>query len=137
MTTLAAAGDTWGISGPTFLVGYIALAVVVLIGASVVRRSIANAPAAGSAAGVANRPHDVAYLNGGDELAVLSALTSMRVAGTITTPIRRHVQAAGHIDRNAEPLEVAIHTAAQARCRAPRCAGTASWWRRWRRPGPG
>jgi len=116
MTTLAAAGDTWGISGPVFLVGYIALALAVLIASRGVRSSIANSNApTGSSDGVANRPHDVAYLNGGDELALLSALTSMRVAGTITTPSKRHVQAAGRIDPHGEPLER----------------------RSWPRPGPG
>ena len=34
-------GDTWGISGPTFLLAYVGLAAVVLIGAVRARRGVA------------------------------------------------------------------------------------------------
>ena len=74
-------GDTWGISGPTFLLSYVVLAVVVLIASIRARRAVTRAGGAEPVTAIRTRPHDVAYLNGGAELAVVSALTALRLRG--------------------------------------------------------
>ena len=74
-------GETWGISGPAFLAGYLALAAVVWVATTRARRRLADGrdrPGPGPA-----HPHDLAFLNGGAELAVTSALTSMHLTGTV------------------------------------------------------
>lgn len=80
---LAAAGDTWGISSTTFLVGYAALALVVTVAAVVTRRSLADPARRAPAPDLTNRPHDAAFLNGGGDLAVCSALASLRLRGLV------------------------------------------------------
>src|SRR5688572_16962227 len=97
MATLAAAGDTWGISGPTFIVGYLVLAVVVFVLATATRRARTNPPGSRSTGDLSARPHDIAYLNGGATLAVLSALGSLRLRGLVSSQ-RGTVTAAGRID---------------------------------------
>lgn len=49
MTALASSGVTWGIGGPTFLVGYGVLALAVLLGIIVARQRIAAGPASTAA----------------------------------------------------------------------------------------
>ena len=65
-------GDTWGISGPTFLLAYVVLAAVVLIAAVRARRGVAKSDRTEPVSGISTRPHDVAYLNGGDTLTYTS-----------------------------------------------------------------
>ena len=74
-------GETWGISGPAFLLFYVVLAVVVLIASIRARRAVTRAGAAEPVTAIRTRPHDVAYLNGGAELALVSALTALRLRG--------------------------------------------------------
>jgi uncharacterized protein (TIGR04222 family) len=57
---------------------------------------------------LAARPHDVAFLNGGDELAIYSALCAMHLRGTIATS-RSGVMAVGRLDAEADELERAVH----------------------------
>ena len=57
-------GDTWGISGPTFLLAYLVLALAVAAAASVARRALADVSAERPASRMEQRPYDVAYLNG-------------------------------------------------------------------------
>ncbi|WP_214368563.1 TIGR04222 domain-containing membrane protein [Pseudonocardia sp. H11422] len=109
MSSLAAAGDTWGISGPTFLMAYSVVAVAVWVAATRARRAIADQRPDRPLEDITAHPHDVAYLNSGSELAVYSALSAMRLDGTIVTAGRGNVQAAGRIDRSADELERAIH----------------------------
>jgi hypothetical protein len=92
MRVLAATGDTWGISGPTFLGLYAALAVLAVIATVLARRSLARSPAP---AVRLNNPDDVAYLHGGAELTVLTALSAMYVAGLIAASGRQRVQVVG------------------------------------------
>lgn len=108
--TRSAAGDTWGISGPTFLVIYGVLAAVVLVACLLRRRSLVNAPlrAKRPIPDIASRPHDVAYLNEGAELAVFSALSSLRLRNLISSTAGT-VQAVGRIEPGADELERAIH----------------------------
>lgn len=107
MGTIAASGDTWGVDGPSFLLAYVVIAASVWIAGTLVRRSIADGRPHGPVGDLTGHPHDVAYLNGGPELAVYSALASMHLEGTIA-PERGSVRAVGRQDR-ADGLEWAIH----------------------------
>ncbi len=107
--------ETWGISGSTFLVVYVLLAVVALVVAVNVRRSV-RAGRAVSADGLQSRPEDVAYLNGGQDLAVYAALSGMHVDGSIATSGPSAVgivRSVGTVARQAGALQHAIHAAAQ------------------------
>jgi uncharacterized protein (TIGR04222 family) len=111
--TLAATGDTWGISGPTFLLAYLVIAIAVWVAGHRARRALAETRATSPVGDVTARPHDIAYLNGGAELAVYSALSAMHLRGTITST-RGTVQAAGRLDPQSDELERAIHFTAAA-----------------------
>lgn len=99
--TLAATGGTWGISGPTFLLAYLVIAIAVWVAGHRARRALAETRATSPVGDVTARPHDIAYLNGGAELAVYSALSAMHLGGTITST-RGTVQAAGRLDPQSE-----------------------------------
>jgi len=79
-------GDTWGISGAAFLLFYVALAVIVLIAAIRARRGVTRTGSVEPVTAIRTRPHDVAYLNGGAELALVSALTALRLRGASSAP---------------------------------------------------
>ena len=115
MAAFASSANTWGVSGQAWLLGYAVLALAVLVGVLAARRRIAaewtGTPAA---ADLERRPHDAAYLNGGPELAVLSALSSMHVSGTIVADGRGRVSADARASAGAGELERAIHLAAAA-----------------------
>ncbi|MGH3823326.1 MAG: TIGR04222 domain-containing membrane protein [Pseudonocardiaceae bacterium] len=112
MSPLAASNVTWGITGPDFLLGYGVLALVVLLRIMVARWRLAAGPAGTATGELSGRPHDIAYLNGGPELAVLSALSSMRVAGTVVAEGPGRLRAAEPLDPDADHLERAVHLAA-------------------------
>ncbi|MGH3695731.1 MAG: TIGR04222 domain-containing membrane protein [Pseudonocardiaceae bacterium] len=112
MSPLALSNVTWGISGPDFLVGYGVLALVALLGIVVARWRLAAGAATTTTGELDRPPHDIAYLNGGPELAVLSALSSMRVAGTVVAEARGRVRAAESPGSEADELERAIHLVA-------------------------
>lgn len=106
-------GETWGMSGTSFLVLYVFLAVTATVLAGWYRsRTAAGAPA--GARVVDGRPEDVAYLNGGSDLAVYAALSAMHVDGTIVTSDRTtgQVRAGGPLTRSATDLQRAIHRSA-------------------------
>jgi uncharacterized protein (TIGR04222 family) len=114
MTLAAVTADTWGISGPAFLLAYVVVAVAVAVAGTRARRALADPRARVPAGDLAARPHHVAYLNGGGDLAVYSALSAMHLRGTITTD-HGSVRAAGRPDPGTDELEWAIHaTAASA-----------------------
>lgn len=112
-TTLT--GDTWGIPGPTFLVVYLVLAVTAVGYAVTQRRRIASGGRRGAGRALDGRPEDVAYLNGGPNLAVYAALSAMHVDGSIVTSGRTtgQVRAGGTPGPRATALQRAIHTAAR------------------------
>lgn len=112
MHVLSAAGDTWGISGPTFLGFYVTLAVIAIIATVLARRSLARSHAPAPAPHLDN-PYDVAYLHLGRELTVLTALSAMHVAGRIAPSGRRRVRAVGAVGPDAGELQRAIHLSAQ------------------------
>ena len=118
---LAAAGDTWGISGPTFIVIYLVIAVVTWVVTTRIRRRLVDPLAGRPVVDLSGHPHDVAFLNGGNDLAVTSALSALYLRGAIA-PQRGSVVATGRLDHGADELERAVHAAAAgsvARSRLP------------------
>ena len=103
-------GETWGISGPAFLLFYVVLAVVVLIASIRARRAVTRAGGTEPVTAIRTRPHDVAYLNGGAELALVSALTALRLRGSIWSE-RGNAQAVPRSDAGHDELERAVHAA--------------------------
>ena len=102
---LAAAGDTWGISSTTFLIGYAVIAFLVF-GASVRARQVLADPARkASTPDLTTRPNDAAFLNGGGDLAVCSALASLRLRGLVQAR-KGTISAAGRPD--GDDLERAV-----------------------------
>lgn len=100
---------TWGISGPTFLMLYGLLAVVVAASWWVARQRIRASRGYSVHPGeLSRRPQDLAYLNGGPHLAIFSALSAMRLHGWVTVSSGA-VQAVGHLGPGATELERAIH----------------------------
>ncbi|GEL24970.1 hypothetical protein PSU4_39240 [Pseudonocardia sulfidoxydans NBRC 16205] len=115
MRPLAAAGDTWGISSQTFILFYLLLAVVVWIAAVRTRRAVVGRRRGDRlSVDLTSAPYDVAFLNGGADLAVFAALSSMRVDKTVATAGRGNVVAAGTLRADADPLEKAIHRTASS-----------------------
>ncbi len=110
MHVLAATSDTWEVSGPTSLGIYAALAAVAVVATVLGRRSLARSHAP---APRLDDPDDIAYLHGGPELAVRTALSALHVAGRIASSDRRRIKAVGAVDPDAGELEQAIHRCAQ------------------------
>ncbi|MGH3753035.1 MAG: TIGR04222 domain-containing membrane protein, partial [Pseudonocardiaceae bacterium] len=110
MHVLAATDDPWGISGPTFLGLYAALAVVAVIATMLTRRALARSPAP---APHLDNPDNIAYLHNGPELTVLTTLSAMHAAGCITSSGRGRVQAIGAVGPDTGELERAIHLSTQ------------------------
>lgn len=117
---LAAQGDTWGIPGPTFLALF-AVAAVALMIAALIHRAVLFA---GHHTPVDRLgPQQVAYLNGGDKLAVYSSLAGLRAAGAIEVAAGRTLTTAGPMPAGATPLDQAVYNAASQRVRARDVAG--------------
>jgi uncharacterized protein (TIGR04222 family) len=108
MALAAATAETWGISGPAFLLAYLLIALAVGVSAGRAKGALADVGTASSLDELADRPHDVAFLNGGSELAVYSALSAMHLRGRIVTS-HGNVQAAGRLEPDTDALEKAIH----------------------------
>jgi uncharacterized protein (TIGR04222 family) len=111
MALAAATAETWGITGSTFLRAYLLVAVTVGAAGICMRRSLAEPGATRPIDDITIRPHDVAYLAGGSELAVWSALCAMHLRGTLTAADGT-VRAVGRLDPDADALEKAIHATA-------------------------
>jgi uncharacterized protein (TIGR04222 family) len=80
--------DTWGISGPQFLLLYLALlAVTVPVVVLARRRALAGPP--GAAVPARLDRYEVAYLNGGCELVATTAVTGLLRDGVLTSTSRR------------------------------------------------
>lgn len=115
MRPLAAAGDTWGISSQTFILFYLLLAVVVWIAAVRTRKAVVGRRRGDRpSVDLTSAPYDVAFLNGGADLAMFAALSSMRVDKTVATAGRGNVVAAGTLRPDADDLEMAIHQTASS-----------------------
>lgn len=111
MALAAATAETWGITGSTFLRAYLLVAVMVGAAGICMRRSLAEPGATRPIDDITIRPHDVAYLAGGSELAVWSALCAMHLRGTLTAADGT-VRAIGRLDAAVDALEKAIHATA-------------------------
>lgn len=110
MALLAAPGDTWGIPGPTFLRLYLLAVFAVGVGSLMYRRRVL----AGTPVSQVDQldPQQVAFLNGGDQLAVWTSLGGLRGAGVIGVSPYRWLTATGPLPAGATPLDQAIHRAA-------------------------
>lgn len=106
---MGGATQTWGISGLPFLLAYLAVVAAVWLASTWARRALAEHGADRPDGDLAAHPHDVAFLNGGVELAVCSALCAMHRTGTIRTAGGRGVQAVGRLAPGRAPLERAVH----------------------------
>src|SRR3954452_13928807 len=98
--------DTWGIPGPTFIVGYIAALVVIAILAAAHRKLLFRGDKTARVDDLG--PQQLAYLNGGDRLAVYSSIGGIRAAGALATSGSALVQT-GPIPAGVTPLDSAIH----------------------------
>lgn len=101
-------GDTWGISGPAFLAAYLLLAAAVWVASARARRALAGDGPDRLTGPAPTDPHDLAYLNGGPDLAVTSALAAMHLTGTVA-PSKGRIHAVGRPAPGADALERAIH----------------------------
>ncbi|MFC0100372.1 TIGR04222 domain-containing membrane protein [Micromonospora marina] len=102
--------DTWGIPGPVFLRWYLLLAVVVVVGAIVHRRRMLEGTPVAVHGGLG--PQQVAFLNGGDQLAVWAALGGLRHAGVVGVRPDRRLTTGGPLPAGATPVDQAVHHAA-------------------------
>ncbi|WP_306209338.1 TIGR04222 domain-containing membrane protein [Actinoplanes sp. RD1] len=102
--------DTWGISGPAFLALFFAAVVAVLVAAAVHRRILFRGDRSTSIGSLG--PQQIAYLNGGDRLAVYAALSGLRSAGAVTAVSGRRLAQSGPLPAGVTPLDTAIHHAA-------------------------
>src|SRR3982750_4195235 len=108
--------DTWGISGPTFLACYFGALVAVVVAASIHRRSLFG----GESDVRIDRlgPQQVAYLSGGDRLAIYSSIGGLRALEAIGIGAGRTLTQTGAIPAGVTPLDNAIHNAAARGVRA-------------------
>jgi uncharacterized protein (TIGR04222 family) len=112
---LSATSTTWDLGGSTFLMFYLALAVLTLGIAVVQRRRLLAGPATVRTSDLT--PAQVAYLSGGPRLAVYTALAALRHAGAVGVGPApdRHLIVAGPRPIGATNLEAAIYGAAGGR----------------------
>jgi uncharacterized protein (TIGR04222 family) len=107
---------TWGIPGPTFLIIFGAALVGVAVLASIHRRILFS----GSRGAQVDRlgPQQIAYLNGGDQLAVYAALGGLRGAGAIASNTDKTLYQSGPLPAGVTPLDSAVYNAAGRRIRS-------------------
>ncbi|MFE9693960.1 TIGR04222 domain-containing membrane protein [Micromonospora sp. NPDC005806] len=108
MTVLASSGDTWGIPGPVFLTIYVAAAAAILLTCAVHRHLVRRG----------RTPKDpvdaesAAYLSGGEQLALWTALAGLHRAGVVGVRARGRLESTGYASTGMTPLEQALHRAA-------------------------
>ncbi|SCE92570.1 TIGR04222 domain-containing protein [Micromonospora viridifaciens] len=108
MTVLASSDDTWGIPGPTFLAIYLTAAAVILLVCGVHRYLVLRGR-------TPKEPLDAesaAYLSGGAQLAIWTALAAMRRAGVVGVRARGRLAATGYTSTGMTSLQRALHRAA-------------------------
>lgn len=124
MRTLA--GNTWGISGPTFIWMYIVLVAVALTAVIVVPRlvRVSRAVTADETRRLETSPVDVAYLNGGADLAIVAAYSALSTIGAVTTVSGGKLAAASvDVPPDLPPLAHAVYEAARHRVHPARMSG--------------
>jgi uncharacterized protein (TIGR04222 family) len=109
-----AAEATWGVPGPAFLVFYLTVALTVLVLATLHRRALFAGTE--SARSLSLGPQQAAYLNGGQRLAVYTALGGLRAAAAIGTAGKALVQTSA-MPAGITPLDAAIYNAAGRQAR--------------------
>lgn len=101
--------DTWGISGPVFLAIYGGLVAVTTLVVLINRRRRLAGPSA-----TAGEPgldaYDLAMLNGGERLVLVSAVATLRQAGAVTVEEGR-LTVAGPLAHGAHPVERGVYQA--------------------------
>jgi uncharacterized protein (TIGR04222 family) len=80
--------DTWGISGPRFLLLYVALLAVTVVGVVLARRRVLAAPDGAAVPARLDR-YEAAHLNGGCQLAATTAVSVLLREGHLASPPRR------------------------------------------------
>ena len=117
--------DTWGISGPQFLLLYVALFAVTVLGVVLARRRVLGVPEGAAVPARLDR-YEVAYLNGGCELVATTAVSSLLRAGHLASSARRRqrLRLAGGTAPPAgtHPVEWATYRLVAARPDHPRWA---------------
>lgn len=110
------AGDTWGVPGPTFLIGYLVLAAVVVAATMLARRRLF----AGTAVPGHHQltPQQVALLHGGSQRALHASLGGLRAAGAIGVGPDGALMPAGQLPAGSTALDTAVYNAAARRLRA-------------------
>ncbi|GAA2586214.1 TIGR04222 domain-containing membrane protein [Winogradskya consettensis] len=108
--------DTWGISGPTFLLWYVVALVAVGVLAAAHRKVLFGGSRHTSVAALG--PQQVAYLNGGRRLALYSSLAGLRGAGVLGTSPDKTLAQTQRLPAGVTPLDTAVWNAAGHRLRA-------------------
>jgi uncharacterized protein (TIGR04222 family) len=80
---------TWGISGPQFLLLYVALLAVTAAVVALARRRALAAPDGPAATPARLDPYEAAYLNGGGSLVATAAISSLLRGGQVANTARR------------------------------------------------
>jgi uncharacterized protein (TIGR04222 family) len=84
--------DTWGISGPRFLLLYVVLLAGTALVAFVAGRRALAGPGEGAVAPARLDPYEAAYLNGGSALVATTAVSNLLRGGLLATAGRRRGQ---------------------------------------------
>jgi uncharacterized protein (TIGR04222 family) len=105
--------NTWGISGPQFLLLYLVLLAVTVLGVVLTRRR-ALAPDDGAAGPAQLDPYEVAELNGGGALVATTAVSNLFRSGRLASSSRRRGQPARLVTGKApgprdHPVEWAVY----------------------------
>lgn len=101
---------TWGIPGPTFLSIFLVIAALLLAG-TLVHRAVSFSGRRPENPGRLH-PLQVAWLNGGDHLAIYAALGALRVAGALGSQADHRLVQTGPLPAWATRLEWAVYQAA-------------------------
>jgi uncharacterized protein (TIGR04222 family) len=110
--------STWGISGPQFLLLYLVLFAVTVLGVVLARRRALASD--GAAVPARLDPYEAAELNGGDDLVVITAASNLLRGGSLVSAGRRRGQPA-RLDTGpapgpaAHPVEWAVYQEVAAR----------------------
>ena len=117
--------DTWGISGPGFLLLYLVLLAITLAGVVLARRRALGAPPGAAVPDRLDR-YEAAYLNGGCELVATTAVSVLLRAGHLASPAirrrRRRLVAGPAPPAGAHPVEWATYQLVANRPDHPRWA---------------
>jgi uncharacterized protein (TIGR04222 family) len=113
MTTLAA--DTWGISGPRFLLYFVAAAIVAFFVSGFIRRALYSGAVQ---PGWEPNAEQLAYFAGGPRQAVLAALAGLRAEQAVASAGGGRLTVTGRVTAGPSPLTWAVYQAAQGGVRA-------------------